>query len=68
MAMSIRLILLIEQCWAEIALSVVEKNKLLSEASEKTFGNLKNVTNISNVCKGKRKKAGGYHWKILDEE
>ena len=27
----------------------------LSEASEKTFGNLKNVTNISNVCKGKRK-------------
>ena len=47
---------------------MVEKNKLLSEASEKTFGNLKNVTNISNVCKGKRKKAGGYHWKILDEE
>lgn len=40
----------------------------LSEASEKTFGNLKNVTNISNVCKGKRKKAGGYHWKFLDEE
>lgn len=27
----------------------------LSEASEKTFGNLKNVTNKSNVCKGKRK-------------
>ena len=40
----------------------------LSEASEKTFGNLKNVTNISNVCKGKREKAGGYHWKFFGEE
>ena len=27
----------------------------ISEASEKTFGNLKNATNISNDCKGKRK-------------
>lgn len=40
----------------------------LSEASEKIFGNSKNVTNISNACKVKRKTAGGYHWKFLDEE
>lgn len=40
----------------------------LSEASEKVFGNFSNITNISNVCKGKRNTAGGYHWKFIEKE
>lgn len=40
--------------------------KDLSEASMAVFGNKKNITNISNVCKGKRKVAGNYHWRFED--
>ena len=46
----------------------VETNKVyesLSEASISVFGNSKQVTSISNVCKGRRHQTGGYHWKFL---
>ena len=40
----------------------------LSEASYKTCGSTKYVTNISNACKGKRKSACGYHWKFVESD
>lgn len=30
-------------------------------------GLAENSTNITNVCKGRRKSAGGYHWQYLDD-
>ena len=35
----------------------------LCEAVEKT-----KIVNIQAVCSGRREKAGGYHWKYLDDE
>lgn len=45
-----------------ICLETQEKYKSILDASKNT--NI-NVSNIARVCKGKRKTAGGYHWKYL---
>ena len=39
--------------------------KSLSEAAEEIFGSRIREADIGAVCRGKRNKAGGYHWKFI---
>ncbi|MBQ1250512.1 MAG: hypothetical protein IIY00_02775, partial [Clostridia bacterium] len=61
---------------AEKNSKAVEMVDLVTNATIKTFPSLSeasrqtgiNSSNISMVCKGRRKKAGGYSWRYLKSE
>lgn len=45
----------------------VETNEIFSSLSEAERQTKISHENISKVCRGKRKTAGGYHWKYIEE-
>ena len=51
-----------------IKIKCVEKNIIYNSMSEaERMTGIPN-SNISKVCKGERKTAGGYHWEVVENE
>ena len=52
----------------ELKLNVQKKNIIYNSMSEaERMTGIPN-SNISKVCKGERKTAGGYHWEVVENE